>query len=87
MRKLVQDIPEPACGMPAESHGQFLVELGEETSPLFRHTEHTHTSMHSLHFLCWVYTHPRPLPTPDTEQQNDSSCEGWRLEISYPVRN
>jgi len=52
----------------------------EETSPLFRRTEHTHTSMHVLHLLRLVYIHPSPLPTPDVEQQNDSSRERRHLE-------
>lgn len=67
IRKPVQDVPEPACRVPAGPHGQSLVELKGKKSPLFRHTECTYTSMNVFHFLRWVYIHPRPLPTPDIE--------------------
>ena len=70
------------AGPQLDHMGQFLVELRGETSPLCYRIEHTQTLMHILHSLCWIYIRPRPLPTPDTEQQNNSSCECWHLAMN-----
>jgi len=42
--------------------------------------------MYVLHSFCRVNARPRPLPTPDVEQQNDSGREHRHLEKSYLIQ-